>query len=145
MENQQEKIKEIGEESFKFVLVGISGLPVNLITIYFFFEFLGVSEFISLAIGIFVSMSTNYYFNRKWTFQSNNFWLPEYFKFLLSNSIGGMIQLSVAYLIVETGNDKFDLIFFNIPMIYVASSIGIGFGFIFNFIVSKLFVFQKEE
>ena len=136
-------------ESIKFIFVGISGVLVNYIILSICLYIFSLSREFSVALAIFVSMSTNYYLNRVWTFKSRNPILIEYIKYLLSASIGAIIQFIVTIqldnLFQQNELITINLILIEIPTIYVSASIGIGIGFISNFILSKLFVFNKKN
>ena len=80
------------KEPIKFSIVGISGIFINFIVLALCIYIFNLSEPTSLAFGIIISISTNYYFNRIWTFQSQNPILNEYFKYVVSNAIGSLIQ-----------------------------------------------------
>ena len=136
-------------ESIKFIFVGISGVLVNYIILSISLYILSFQRELAVALAIFVSMSTNYYINRIWTFNSDNPIVIEYVKYLLSASIGAIIQFIVTIQLdnVFQGNDfiLIDLFFVEIPTIYVSASLGIGIGFIANYTLSKLFVFNKKN
>lgn len=53
---------------FKFALVGLSGVFVNEGLLWFFTEIIGLFYLVSSAIGIEVSIITNFILNEKWTF-----------------------------------------------------------------------------
>lgn len=90
-------------------------------------------------------MSTNYIFNRIWTFKSKGKIIPEYIKYLTSSAIGALIQyLITIYLAIYLRSidlDKLSLPLVDIPILYVTTLVGVGFGFIANFLLSKKFVF----
>ncbi len=93
----------------RFYTVGASGLLVN----YF------VSTAISSGapshlwylqatlIGILVSILTNFFLNKIWTFQDRNFSPVHTFKqfsfFLLISSLGAVVQLGFVYMLVQNG------------------------------------------
>ena len=134
------------EEPIKFGLVGISGILVNFIILTLSLYILQLSDPISLAFAILVSLSTNYYFNRIWTFGSENPITNEYLRYVITNGIGIIIQYSLSVLL-EIRFEKMDWLGLNlglilIPSIFVASIFGILIGFIANFSFSKFFVFN---
>ena len=88
----------IVKEPIKFSLVGISGIFINFIVLALCIYIFNFSEPISLSYWYPFSISTNYYFNRIWTFQSQNPILNEYFKYVVSNAIGSIIQYFTALL-----------------------------------------------
>ncbi len=135
---------EKGEVPSKFVLVGMSGILVNYIILYLTAIIMGVDEKIAIAISIYISMTTNYTLNRIWTFNSSNTILREYLKYIVSNLLGGLLQWTVTLIILElfdidTVNILDDSI--KIPFLLVANTVGIGVGFISNFLFAKYVVF----
>jgi putative flippase GtrA len=57
---------------FKFIIVGFSGMIVDFSITFLLKEKLNVNRYISNSIGFALAATTNYLFNRLWTFQSNN-------------------------------------------------------------------------
>jgi len=83
----------------KFVIVGISGLIIDFSITYLFKEIFKVNKYISNSIGFSVAVSSNYFFNRLWTFSSDNpKVLTEYASFLLISIIGLGINNLFLYL-----------------------------------------------
>ena len=58
-------------ESIKFIIVGVSGVLVNYFILSISLYVFSLQREIAVALAIFVSMTTNYYFNRIWTFNSD--------------------------------------------------------------------------
>ncbi|MHA2169387.1 MAG: GtrA family protein [Candidatus Kariarchaeaceae archaeon] len=145
--SHRQKLIDKGEEPSKFLLVGLSGVGVNYLFLYLTVVLIGINEGLGVAIAIFISMTTNYILNRIWTFQSTNPVFLEYVKYLGSNMIGGFIQWGATILISNAFDKEFvpviDTII-EIPFIFLASTIGIGFGFISNYIFAKFFVFENS-
>ena len=56
----------------KFGIVGASGMVIDFGTTYVFKEYVKVQKYIANAIGFTIAATTNYFFNRIWTFHSNN-------------------------------------------------------------------------
>lgn len=135
------------EEPIKFMIIGFSGIIVNFIVLYICVYLLHINANVSFAIGIFVSMTTNYWFNRIWTFKSTGPFIKEYIKYIVSNSIGSLIQWVTSTLLLDLFLNwnflNLKLIIITIPSLFIASSIGILLGFVFNFILSKFYVFNS--
>ena len=138
----------IVKEPIKFSIVGISGIFINFIVLALCIYIFNLSEPISLAFGILISISTNYYFNRIWTFQSQNPILNEYFKYVISNAIGSLIQYFTALLFnnifINSDFITMNILIIKVDTIFLASLFGIFFGFISNFLFSKFLVFRKN-
>ena len=60
----------------KFCIVGATGVFVDFGITYVCKEYIKIPKYISNAIGFTFATTTNYYFNRIWTFGSND---PEIF------------------------------------------------------------------
>ena len=92
------------KHAVKYYSVGASGVLVNLGILYALTDFAGFWYFASQVIAISVSISSNFLFNRFWTFrdsiedQRNS---VMYVKFLIVSLIGMGIQLGITYLLVE--------------------------------------------
>ena len=77
----------------KFVIVGFSGLFVDFSITILLKEKLKVHRYISSSAGFILAATTNYIFNRFWTFQSNNPRIfEEYGTFLIISLIGLFIN-----------------------------------------------------
>jgi putative flippase GtrA len=83
----------------KFIIVGFSGLAVDFSITILLKEKLKVHRYISSSTGFILAASSNYVFNRLWTFQSNNPKVfEEYGTFLLISVIGLFINNLFLYL-----------------------------------------------
>jgi putative flippase GtrA len=83
----------------KFVIVGFSGLIVDFSITILLKEKLKVQRYISSSAGFILAATSNYMFNRFWTFQSNNPRIfEEYGTFLLISLIGLFINNLFLYL-----------------------------------------------
>ena len=73
----------------KFVIVGFSGLFIDFSITWLLKEKLKVHRYISSSTGFIFAASSNYLFNRIWTFESNNPKVfTEYGTFILISLIG---------------------------------------------------------
>jgi putative flippase GtrA len=115
---------------FKFIAVGFSGMMVDFSITILLKEKLKVNRYISNSAGFTIAASSNYLFNRLWTFQSNN---PkvfvEYSKFLVISLIGLFINNLVIYLFEK----KFRFYFAKFIAIMVTSLWNFTANYYFNF------------
>ncbi|MBA3749922.1 MAG: GtrA family protein [Nitrosopumilus sp.] len=130
-------MKSILLQSLKFFIVGFSGMFVNYFTSIFFFGIFK-SEFIySTAAGIIVSIFSNFFLNKIWTFKDLDFSLKYLLKqvtfFIVISSVGIVLQLSLVYFLVEKGFSYSASLIFSI----LAAAIG-------NFILNKKITFGKK-
>ena len=132
--------KEVGgfslfaKQAMKYYTVGGSGVLVNLGILYALTDFIGFWYIASQIIAISISISSNFLFNRFWTFsgsiedQRNS---VMYVKFLIVSLIGMAIQLGITYSLVE-----------NIALYYMyAAGIGIIIACAINYIVNRRWTF----
>lgn len=116
----------------KFGAVGLSGLIIDFGFTYFFKEILKIQKYIANAIGFTVAASSNYLFNRIWTFQSNNPQIAvEYLEFLFISMIGLAINTLVIWLLVSRFKYNF----------YLSKLFAIGTVTIWNFFMNMYFTF----
>lgn len=90
----------------RFYTVGATGLAVNyLLSLLFVTNFGGFWYLHANLIGVIASMSTNFIFNKYWTFEDRDFGprrtILQYGKFVAFSSFGAAIQLGLVYLLVE--------------------------------------------
>ena len=122
------------KQAMKYYTVGGSGVLVNLGILYALTDFIGFWYIASQIIAISISISSNFLFNRFWTFsgsiedQRNS---VMYVKFLIVSLIGMAIQLGITYSLVE-----------NIALYYMyAAGIGIIIAGAINYIVNRRWTF----
>ncbi|MCD6180365.1 MAG: GtrA family protein [Bacteroidales bacterium] len=117
----------------KFVLVGFSGLFIDFGFTYLFKEKVKLQKYLSNALGFTLAASSNYLFNRIWTFQSENPQiLVEYSQFLLISLIGLGLNTLVLWLIVNKMHWNF----------YLSKLFAIGFVTIWNFLANAYITFS---
>jgi putative flippase GtrA len=84
---------------FKFVIVGFSGLIVDFSITFLLKEKFKIHRYISNSAGFTIAASSNYLFNRLWTFESNNpRVLQEFGTFFVISLIGLIINNLFLYL-----------------------------------------------
>lgn len=115
---------------FKFIIVGFSGMIVDFSITILLKEKLKVNRYISNSAGFTIAASSNYLFNRFWTFESNN---PkvfvEYSTFILISLIGLIINNLVIYLIEK----KLKFYFAKFLAIIITSIWNFTANYYFNF------------
>ena len=93
------------KHALQFYIVGASGVLVNLGLLYILTDIVGLWYVASQIIAISISITTNFFFNRYWTFGSHvedkkNSVM--YLKFLIISAIGMAIQLGITVTLVES-------------------------------------------
>ena len=133
-----QKIYRNKGEISKFYIVGALGLFINYFVSLYFFNNFHLDHIQSNIFGIIVSISSNFFLNKIWTFNDKNLKynivLKQYIKYSLFNSVGVIIQLSIVYGLGKTNVDYSWIII-----------IAISIASILNYIVNKKFIFKNKE
>ena len=123
----------------RFYTVGAMGLGINYLVSLLLTT--GIADMWYLhanAVGIFASMSTNFLFNKAWTFEDRNFkpkkTISQYLKFLLFSSFGALVQLGMVYSLVDINNMSY-------PIALVLAVMTASFS---NFILNKKWTFKEK-
>lgn len=118
----------------KFGVVGFSGMIIDFGTTWLLKEKVKINKYIANSCGFILAASSNYIFNRIWTFHSHNAQIPvEYAKFLFISIIGLAINNLIIYILA----DKFKWNF------YVSKIFAIGLVTIWNFSMNYIFTFTS--
>lgn len=116
----------------KFGIVGFSGVFIDFGTTYVCKEWLKIQKYIANSIGFTVAASSNYFFNRTWTFRSQDPDIAtEYTEFLVISLVG----LGIANLIVWLVHSRFKQNF------YLSKLFAIGMVTIWNFFANYYITF----
>ena len=133
-EQKSSKVSLFAKHAFMYYVVGGIGVLVNLGILYALKEYVGLWYLASSAIAIYVSMTTNFFLNKAWTFKDTmvkQSTLFMYFKFIAISIIGMLIQLGFNYMFVN-----------NIHMYYlVAAFISIVIASGVNFVLNRKITF----
>jgi len=118
----------------KFGIVGFSGVFIDFGTTYVCKEWLKIQKYLANSIGFTVAASSNYFFNRTWTFRSQDPDIAgEYTEFLVISLIG----LGIANLIVWLIHSRFKQNF------YLSKLFAIGMVTIWNFFANYYITFAN--
>lgn len=116
----------------KFGVVGFSGLFVDFGLTYLFKEIFHVQKYVSNAIGFMMAATSNYIFNRIWTFESTNPNIAlEYTEFIVISLIGLVVNTLILYLLVSRLKMNF----------YLSKVFAIAVVTLWNFFANLLFTF----
>lgn len=119
----------------QFLAVGASGVLVNLITLYAL-VFAGLAEPAAIAGGIIVSVVTNFFLNRRFTFSYAR--TPsirrQFFGFVAASSVGMALNYTVALIALNK---------FFPDTLWLASLSGIAAGTLSNFLINRYLVFRE--
>ena len=123
----------------RFYTVGATGLLVNYLFSLLFVNGIGELWYLHAnLIGIFASMSTNFLFNKYWTFEDRDFkpkkTILQYGKFMMFSSVGALVQIGMVFSLVENYSISY-------PIALVLAVLTAAFG---NFILNKKLTFKEK-
>ena len=123
----------------RFFTVGASGVLVNIIISMFFeTEIVNFWYLHANIVGILVSMTSNFFLNKIWTFEDKIFTFQrtsfQYGKFIFFSSLGALVQLSVVFYLVEEHTLWYPL----------ALILGVMIAAMSNFILNKKWTFNEK-
>ncbi len=106
IEDEKKKggFSQFAKHAVQYYMVGASGVLVNLGILYLLADIAGFWYVASQVVAISISITTNFFFNRYWTFrgsiedQRNS---VMYIKFIIISAIGMAIQLGITVSLVE--------------------------------------------
>ena len=120
------RVSLFAKHAFKYYVVGASGILINLGILYALKEYAGLWYLDSSAIAIYISMTTNFFLNKAWTFNDTivkQSVIFMYVKFIGISIIGMLIQLGFNYLFV----DKTHLYYLLAAFISIVIASGVNF------------------
>lgn len=120
------------EQFIKFCVVGGSGVFVDFGITYLCKELLRINKYVANSLGFLCASTTNYIFNRLWTFHDQNPDITgQYLRFLGIALVGLAINNGVIYLL----NDRLRMHF------YLSKLFAIGVVTFWNFFMNYFFNF----
>ncbi len=118
----------------KFCAVGGSGVLVDFGITYLCKEKLRLNKYLSNSIGFIIAASSNYIFNRIWTFESENQNITtEFFSFILVSIVGLLVNNLVLWIIHEKLKFNF----------YLSKIGAIGVATLWNFLANYQYTFSN--
>lgn len=123
-------------EIVQFLVVGVSGLIVNLAVLSLLLQ-LGVTSEVAVVVAIAVSICTNFLLNRRFTFYhaKSEPMLGMFLKYVASVSVGALINTIVTLFLIKSYPEM---------LVQIASVIGILVATLFNYIAMKFVVFKRK-
>lgn len=123
------------EQAVKFLSVGILNTALDAGLYFVLTRWLGFAAFETLAKGISygVGILNSFYWNKSWTFKSDDGTVAAFVPFALAN---------LAALAINAGVMHVCLNIFSLHEI-VSLALATGITFLWNFAVSKVFIFKK--
>ena len=118
---------------FKFCVVGFSGVFIDFSITWLLKEKVKINKYLANSTGFVLAATSNYFFNRIWTFHSQNQQIAiEYFSFISISLLGLGINNLIIYFLTE----KLKLNF------YLSKLFAIGVVTIWNFVMNYLITFK---
>ena len=99
------RLSLFAKHAAKYYAVGASGILVNLGLLYYLTEYGSLWYFLSYALAISVSITSNFILNKFWTFRDSidsQKTIVMYVKFVSVSLVGMAIQLGSVYVLVES-------------------------------------------
>lgn len=116
----------------KFCIVGFSGMVIDFSITWLLKEKVRINKYIANSAGFIFAATSNYIWNRFWTFQSENAHIAiEYISFILISIAGLIINNALIYFFA----DKMKLNF------YLSKLMAIGVVTLWNFFMNFLITF----
>jgi putative flippase GtrA len=117
----------------KFCIVGFSGMFIDFGTTWLLKEKIKVNKYFANSTGFILAASSNYFWNRFWTFHSENTRIAtEYFSFILISLTGLVINNLIIFLL----SDKMKINF------YLSKLFAIGVVTLWNFFMNYIVTFN---
>lgn len=137
--NEKRNSVKFFSKAGRFYTIGASGFAINYLISLMLSG--GVTEIWYLyanIIGIITSMTSNFVFNKWWTFGDRNFsfkkTISQYSKFITFSSLGALIQIGVVFSLVDNNNWVYS----------TALGVGVLTGAFSNFILNKKWTFKEK-
>lgn len=123
----------------RFYTVGASGLFVNYVVSLLLTQLYPSLWYLhGTIIGIVLSMTSNFFLNKIWTFEDRNFQRKrtaiQYAMFIGFSSLGALLQLSIVYLLVDIRQVDYA----------IALVIGVMVASVGNFLLNKKLTFKER-
>jgi len=104
-QDKRSRLSLFAKHAAKYYAVGASGVLVNLGLLYYLTEYVGLWYFLSYALAISVSITSNFVLNKFWTFTDSidsQRTIVMYGKFVSVSMLGMAVQLGSIYVLVES-------------------------------------------
>jgi putative flippase GtrA len=124
----------------RFALVGTGGFVVDESVLALLHGVLGLDPFAARVVSILAAMTFTWWGNRTLTFRPHaardaKAKLAEWLRFVAANSVGAVVNYGTYATMLRFAPSPFG-------NAYVAAAVGVAIGLLFNFTLSKRFVFR---
>jgi len=142
--NLEQRLRALLRSRFlRFGAVGAAGFAVDETVLAILHYGIGLDRYSARALSIFCAATFTWWGNRNLTFAEHAATgsaaeiAREWIKFMLANGVGALVNYATYSLFVSLAPEPFSN-----PLL--ATAIGVGAGLIFNFGLSKRFVFRAK-
>jgi len=127
----------------RFALVGAAGFLVDEGVLALMRNLFGLDPFAARAISILTAMTFTWWGNRALTFRAQAARGPaavlrEWLRFVAANGLGALINYGTFAALLRLAPAPLD-------NAYLATAIGVGVGLVFNFTLSRIYVFRAHR
>ena len=140
--NLSERLRALLASPFlRFGFIGGCGFVVDETVLSILHYLIGIDRYTARAVSIFCAATFTWWGNRNLTFAEHaatggpRELLREWFRFMLANGVGALVNYGTYTIFVTFAPAPFSY-----PL--VATAVGVGVGLVFNFTLSKRFVFK---
>lgn len=125
----------------KFLMVGVGNTAIDWCVYFILTALFSVAAWVAQPIGYIVGAVNSYAFNRKLTFKTKEkFFSRELIKFSLVTALTAGTSSLLMGLVTDTWHIS------GTPLLDIAAKVGVtGFTMLFNFVLSRLWVFRSTE
>lgn len=128
----------------KFGVVGTSGFIIDSSITWFLYELFGISIFIATGVGFTFGATSNYFFNRRWTWRSTD---PNIKKEFLKFYAVSLMGLGIHYIVLTLSTMlpwlTFSVCDFSINNDWTSKLIATGVVMVWNFLANNFYTFKK--
>ena len=126
--------RQLRDKLAKFLVVGGSGVIVNMVTLVTLYQFGHLPLALSSALAVEVSILNNFIWNNHWTFGQHSLSPSRFAKFNLVSLAGLVVTTTTVWLLSSTFGMHYVL----------ANIVGIGLASVWNFSVNLVWTWGRE-
>ena len=138
----REELKEATITLPRYIVVGIGGVVIGMMAIWYFTEVVGLFYLVSGCLGAFLSILNDFTFNEIWTFshrrRGERFTVKlakRFSKFVASKAVGFFICIAALAIFTQVAGFHY----------LISNFLAIGASFIWNYTASTFWVWSREK
>lgn len=133
------------KQFLKYLLVGIINTSVTLAVIWLCRSLLGMDEYLSNAVGYVAGLINSFAWNKKWVFQSNGRYIPQFCRFLIGFAVCYGLQFATVWGLIESvfsDNMVWNLVGITVSGYGISTIIGMMVYTVANYIYNRMVAFR---